>query len=104
VPNAALDPAKVDSQAASYGTNSAKTGTPFFGYIIAQAPVNTDFVDFFHNQTITAWPAFLNATISTRRPFTAPLSPPRHFSAIGAGCFFDFDDKRLARAFTPRAR
>jgi hypothetical protein len=61
VPNAALDPAKVDRQAASCGTNSAKTGTPFFGYIIAEAPVNTDFVDFFHNQIASAWLAFLSA-------------------------------------------
>jgi hypothetical protein len=73
VPNAALDPAKVDSRAASCGTNSAKTGTPFFGYILAEAPVNTDFVDFFHNQTITAWPAFLNAAFRH-----ASHTPHRH--------------------------
>jgi len=82
VPDATLDPAKVDSQAASCGTNSAKTGTPFFGYIIAEAPVNTEFVDFFNNQTITAWPAFLNA--SFRHASHAPLraTPARPFSAM----------------------
>ncbi|MFV9683044.1 hypothetical protein ACNFD4_10165 [Pseudomonas sp. NY15367] len=72
----------MDSQVAGCGTNSAKTGTPFFGYIIAEALVNTDFVDFFHNQIFTTWPVFLNATISARRQYTAPPSPHRHFSAM----------------------
>lgn len=31
---------------------------------------------------------------------TAELAP----SALGAGCFFDFDDKTLARAFAHGAR
>lgn len=95
MPNAALDPAEVDSVPASCDTNSAKTGTPFFGYIIAEAPVNTDFVDFFHNQIITAWPAFLNAPIATRQPRTASCYPARPFSATGAGCFSILMTKRL---------
>ena len=64
MPDAALDPAKRDSQAASCGTNSAKTGTPFFGYIIAETPENTDFSGFFHNQIVPAWLAFLNGVFS----------------------------------------
>ena len=57
-PNTALKVARTDTELASCGAQRAKTGTPFFGYIIAEAPVNTDFVDFFHNQIFTAWPAF----------------------------------------------
>ena len=82
MPDTTLDPAKVDSQAASCGTNSAKTGTPFFGYIIATTLENTDFGDFFHNQIATAWLAFLNAPF--RHASHAPLraTPARPFSAM----------------------
>ena len=38
---------------ASGGAKRAKTGTPFFGYIIAATLENTDFGDFFHNQITT---------------------------------------------------
>ena len=58
MPLVALEEAGTDTAPASSGAKRAKTGTPFFGYIIAEAPVNTDFVDFFHNQIFTAWPAF----------------------------------------------
>ena len=78
----ALEAAGTDTEVAFCGAKRAKTGTPFFGYIIVEPPANTDFVDFFHNQILTAWPAFLNATISARRPCAAPPSPHRHFSAM----------------------
>jgi len=95
VPNAALDPAEVDSVPASCGTNSAKTGTPFFGYIIAEAPVNTDFVDFFHNQTITAWPALLNAPFRHASPAPLRATPVRPFSALALAAFLILMTKRL---------
>lgn len=95
MPDAALDPAKLDSQAASCGTNSARTGTPFFGYIIAEAPVNTDFVNFFHNQIFTTWPVFLNATISARRAIHRTAIPASPLQRHGAGCFLILMTKRL---------
>ena len=61
MPNTALKVAQTDTELASYGAQRAKTGTPFFGYIIATTLENTDFGDFFHNQIATAWLAFLNA-------------------------------------------
>ncbi|EIU4787232.1 hypothetical protein [Pseudomonas aeruginosa] len=54
----ALEEAGTDTALASSGAKRAKTGTPFFGYIIAATLENTDFGDFFHNQIATAWRAF----------------------------------------------
>ncbi|MDH1053621.1 hypothetical protein [Aquipseudomonas alcaligenes] len=54
----ALEEAGTDTAPASSGAKRAKTGTPFFGYIIAATLENTDFGDFFHNQITTAWRAF----------------------------------------------
>ncbi|MFT0625685.1 hypothetical protein ACMHYQ_23860, partial [Ectopseudomonas guguanensis] len=54
----ALEEAGTDTVLASSGAKRAKTGTPFFGYIIAATLENTDFGDFFHNQITTAWRAF----------------------------------------------
>ena len=58
VPLVALEEAGTDTAPASSGAKRAKTGTPFFGYIIAATLANTDFGDFFHNQITTAWRAF----------------------------------------------
>lgn len=65
MPNTALKVAQTDTELASYGAQRAKTGTPFFGYIIAETLANTDLGDFFHNQIASAWLAFLNAAFST---------------------------------------
>jgi len=54
----AQEEAGTDTALASSGAKRAKTGTAFFGYIIAATLENTDFGDFFHNQIITAWRAF----------------------------------------------
>lgn len=95
VPNTALNPAKAGSEPTSCGTNRAKTGTPYFGYIIAAAPEKTGFVDFFHNQIATAWPAFLNAPF--RHASHAPLraTPARPFSAMALAAFLILMTKRL---------
>ena len=58
MPLVALEEAGTDTAPASSGAKRAKTGTPFFGYIIAETLENTDFGDFFHNQITTAWRAF----------------------------------------------
>ena len=78
----ALEEAGTDTAPASSGAKRAKTGTPFFGYIIAATLENTDFGDFFHNQIATAWLAFLNAPF--RHASHAPLraTPARPFSAM----------------------
>ena len=57
----ALEEARTDTVLVSSGAKRAKTGTPFFGYIIAETLENTDFSGFFHNQIAPAWLAFLNA-------------------------------------------
>ena len=54
----ALEEAGTDTALASSGAKRAKTGTPFFGYIIAATLENTDFSGFFHNQNAIAWLAF----------------------------------------------
>ncbi|HEJ1890210.1 TPA: hypothetical protein SLV55_005992 [Pseudomonas aeruginosa] len=64
MPVVALEEAGNDAARAFSGAKRAKTGTPFFGYIIAATLVNTDFGDFFHNQIANAWLAFLNAVFS----------------------------------------
>lgn len=64
MPLVALEEAGTDIALAPSGAKRAKTGTPFFGYIIAATLVNTDFGDFFHNQIATAWLALLNAAFS----------------------------------------
>jgi hypothetical protein len=46
----ALEEARTDTVLVSSGAKRAKTGTPFFGYIIAETLANTDLGDFFHNQ------------------------------------------------------
>lgn len=58
MPLVALEEAETDTEMASGGAKRAKTGTPFFDYIIAETLENTDFGDFFHNQITTAWRAF----------------------------------------------
>ena len=87
MPNTALKVAQTDTELASYGAQRAKTGTPFFGYIIATTLENTDFGDFFHNQIATAWLAFLNAPF--RHASHAPLraTPARPFSAMALAAF-----------------
>jgi hypothetical protein len=95
VPDPALDPAKTVIEQAICGAKRAKTGTPFFGYIIAATLENTDFGDFFHNQTATVWLAFLNAPFSARQPCTASCLRARHFSAMSAGCFLILMTNRL---------
>lgn len=64
MPLVALEVAGTDTEVAFCGAERATTGTPFFGYIIAETLENTDFSGFFHNQTATAWLAFLNAAFS----------------------------------------
>lgn len=66
VPLVALEVAGTDTEVAFGGAKRAKTGTPFFGYIIAETLENTDFSGFFHNQIAPAWLAFLNAVFSAR--------------------------------------
>ncbi len=61
MPLVALEEARTGTVQASSGAKRAKTGTPFFGYIIAATLANTDFGDFFHNQIASAWLAFSNA-------------------------------------------
>lgn len=82
MPLVALEEAGNDTARAPSGAKRAKTGTPFFGYIIATTLENTDFGDFFHNQIATAWLAFLNAPF--RHASHAPLraTPARPFSAM----------------------
>ncbi len=58
MPLVALEKAGTDTALASSGAKRAKTGTPYFGYIIAETLENTDFGGFFHNQIATAWLAF----------------------------------------------
>ena len=58
MPLVALEVAGFDTEVAFCDAKRAKTGTPFFGYIIATTLENTDFGDFFHNQIATAWRAF----------------------------------------------
>ena len=58
MPLVALEEAGTDTVLASSGAKRAKTGTPFFGYIIAETLENTDFSGFFHNQNAIAWLAF----------------------------------------------
>ena len=58
MPLVALEEAGTDTALASSGAKRAKTGTPFFGYIIAATLENTDFGDFFHNQIATPRLAF----------------------------------------------
>ena len=57
-PNTALKVARTDTELASCGAQRAKTGTAFFGYIIATTLENTDFSGFSHNQNAIAWLAF----------------------------------------------
>ena len=64
MPLAALEIAGTDTEVAFCGAKRAKTGTPFFGYIIAETLENTDFSGFFHNQIAPAWLAFLNGVFS----------------------------------------
>ena len=47
MPLVALKEAGTDTAQASSGAKRAKTGTPFFGYIIAETLANTDLGDFF---------------------------------------------------------
>ena len=54
----ALEEARTDTVLVSSGAKRAKTGTPFFGYIIAETLENTGFSGFFHNQNAIAWLAF----------------------------------------------
>ncbi|HEH8637258.1 hypothetical protein [Pseudomonas aeruginosa] len=54
----ALEAAGTDTEVAFCGAKRAKTGTPFFGYIIAETLENTGFSGFFHNQNAIAWLAF----------------------------------------------
>jgi hypothetical protein len=89
----ALEEAGNDTARAPNGAKRAKTGTPFFGYIIAATLVNTDFGDFFHNQIATAWLAFLNAAFSAWAMSTFicaefVTSAPRRW------LLFEFDRKR----------
>ena len=55
MPLVALEEARTDTVLVSSGAKRAKTGTPFFGYIIAETLENTDFSGFFHNQNAIAW-------------------------------------------------
>ncbi len=64
MPVVALEEAGTDTVLAPSGAKRAKTGTPFFGYIIAETLENTDLNGFFHNQIATAWLPFLNAAFS----------------------------------------
>ncbi|MDH1283803.1 hypothetical protein N5C56_24480 [Pseudomonas chengduensis] len=74
--------ARTDTELASCGAQRAKTGTAFFGYIIAVARENTGFDDFFHNQIATAWLAFLHAPFLLHQPCAASCLGARHFSAM----------------------
>lgn len=94
-PNTALKVARTDTELASCGAQRAKTGTAFFGYIIATTLENTDFVDCFHNQIATAWLAFLNAPFLLHQPCAASCLGARHFSAMGAGCLLILMTNRL---------
>lgn len=47
VPLVTLEEAGTDTVLAPSGAKRAKTGTPFFGYIIAETLENTDFNGFF---------------------------------------------------------
>ena len=87
MPLVALEEAGTDTVLASSGAKRAKTGTPFFGYIIAETLENTEFSGFFHNQIAPAWLAFLNAVFSARAMntfFDAELvtSAPRTLSTF----------------------
>lgn len=84
MPLVALEEAGNDTARAPSGAKRAKTGTPFFGYIIAATLVNTDFGDFFHNQIATAWLAFLNAVFFMGHEHVY-WRRVRRFSASGAG-------------------
>ncbi|WP_219852556.1 hypothetical protein [Stutzerimonas stutzeri] len=95
MPSTTLKVARTDTELAICGAPRAKTGTVFFGYIIATTLENTDFGDFFHNQIATAWLAFLNAPSLLHQPCDASCLGARHFSAIGAGCFSILMTKRL---------
>ena len=54
----ALEVAGTGTEVAFCGAKRAKTGTPFFGYIIAETLENTGFSGFFYNQNAIAWLAF----------------------------------------------
>lgn len=64
MPLVALEEAGTDTVLVPSGAKRAKTGTPFFGYIIAETLENTDYHGFFHNQIATTWLAFLSAAFS----------------------------------------
>lgn len=105
MPLVALEEARTDTVLVSSGAKRAKTGTPFFGYIIAETLANTDLGDFFHNQIASAWLAFLNAAFSTWAMSTF-LTPSSSLQRHGHWLLFEFDRKRheqLKRRTTGKA-
>lgn len=93
MPLVALQDAGTDTVQASNGAKRAKTGTPFFGYIIAETLANTEFGYFFHNQITNAWLAFLNAAFS-RWAMSTFFTPSSSLQRHGHGLLIEFDRKR----------